>query len=255
MLDRITPIVLTFDEAANISRVLDRLSWANDVVVVDSGSSDDTLSIVSRYANARVLSRAFDNHANQRNFALREAGIRTEWVLSLDADHVMTHDLIEEIAALRPAEDVSGYRIAFTYCIFGRPLRGSLYPPLISLYRRSRAEYVQQGHADRLVIDGDVRSLRGHLLHDDRKPFKRWLRSQNEYMKLEASLIRSSAWGELSWSNRIRRFIIPAPFAAFLWCLFVKRTLLDGIPGLCYSAQRMLAEFILSLHLITRLRR
>lgn len=255
MLERITPVVLTLDEAANIRRVLGRLSWADDVVVVDSGSHDETLAIVSEHPNARIFTRAFDTHANQWSFALRETGIRTEWVLALDADHVLTHGLIEEISALDPPQSVSGYRIAFTYCIFGHPLRASLYPPLTSLYRRSRADYVQHGHTQRVVIDGAVHALRSHILHDDRKSFARWLRSQNRYMQLEASLISSSSWTELSWSNRIRKFIVPAPFAAFLWCLLGKRTLLDGIPGLCYSAQRMVAEFILSLHLIGRLRR
>ena len=253
MLDHITPVVLTLDEAANIARVLERLSWANDIVVVDSGSHDDTLAIVSRHRNARVFSRAFDNHASQWNFALRETGIRTDWVLALDADHVMTQALVDELAGLVPREETSGYRVGFTYCVFGRPLRASLYPPLVSLYRRERAQYVQEGHTQRLVIDGPVLTLRSRLLHDDRKSFRRWLRSQNDYMRLEASLIRSSTWRELSWSNRIRRFIVAAPIGAFLWCLFGKRTVLDGIPGICYSAQRMLAEFILSLHLIVRL--
>ena len=243
------------DEAANITRVLDRLSWAGDVIVVDSGSHDETLRLVTKYPNVRVFTRQFDNHASQWNFALRETGIRTEWVMALDADHVMTQRLIEEISALSPDDDVSGYRIAFTYCIFGRPLRASLYPPLTSLYRRTRAKYVQCGHTQRVEIDGPVVALRERMLHDDRKPFKRWLRSQNQYMRLEAALICNSSWSELSWSNRIRKFIVPAPFAAFLWCLLGKGTVLDGIPGLCYSAQRMLAEFILSLHLIARLRR
>lgn len=252
MLEHITPVVLTFDEAANISRMLARLSWANDIVVVDSGSHDETLAIVSRHPNTRVFSRPFDSHASQWNFALRETAIHTDWVLALDADHLMTRELIEEIAGLEPSDETSGYRIGFTYCVFGRPLRASLYPPLISLYRHTRAEYVQKGHTQRLVIDGPVLTLRSHLLHDDRKSFRRWLRSQNRYMQLEASHIRSSSWKELSWQNRIRKFIFAAPFGAFLWCLFGKRTVLDGVPGICYSAQRMLAEFILSFHLIAR---
>lgn len=255
LLSCITPVILTFNEAANISRVLDRLSWAKDIVIVDSGSQDGTQNIISRYPNTRIFERMFDNHANQWNFGLKETGIQSEWILALDADHVMTEQLIHEISSLTPTEEESGFQIAFTYCVLGRPLRASLYPPLISIYRRECAHYVQQGHTQRVVIEGAVRSLRSHMLHDDRKSFGRWIRSQNRYMRLEAALIRDSTWDQLSWSNRLRKFILPAPFVAFLWCLFVKRTILDGIPGMYYSAQRMMTECILSLHLVAQLRR
>ncbi len=255
MLSHITPVVLTFNEAPNISRVLDRLSWATDIVIVDSGSYDGTQSIVSRYPNARIVERMFDSHANQWNFALNETGILSDWILALDADHIMTEELIDEISALTPGEDVSGFRIAFTYYVLGRPLRGSLYPPLVSMFRRGRAYYVQQGHTQRLVVGGSVKMLQSHLLHDDRKSFDRWIRSQNSYMCLEAGLIRESTWSELSWPNRLRMFVLPGPFVAFFWCLVVKRTIFDGIPGIYYSVQRILSESILSFHLIAQLRR
>ncbi|GMQ81804.1 MAG: glycosyltransferase family 2 protein [Rhodothermia bacterium] len=255
LLSRITPIILTHNEAANISRVLGQLTWAQHVVVVDSGSQDGTQSIVNGYPNTRLYEREFDCHAIQWNFALEETGIRSEWILALDADHVLTRELRRELVTLTPAEDESGFRVAFTYCVLGQPLRASLYPPLVSLFRRGRARYVQQGHTQRLVIEGTIRSLKGHILHDDRKSFSHWVRSQNEYMRLEARLIKESTWGDLSWPNRLRKFIVPAPFAALIWSLLVKRTLLDGIPGVYYSMQRMLAESILSFHLLAGIRR
>lgn len=255
MLSDITPVVLTLNEAANISRVLDRLSWAKDIVVVDSGSSDATRDIVSTYPNARVFERAFDTHADQWNFALEQTGIESEWVLALDADHVMTDELRDEISTLAPSPETSGFRVAFTYCVLGHPLRASLYPPLVSIYRRGRARYGQQGHTQRLMVEGDVETLDAHMLHDDRKSFGRWIRSQDRYMRLEADLIKKSSWSELSWPNRLRMFILPGPPAAFLWCLLVKRTILDGVPGIYYSVQRLVAESILSFHLIARLPR
>lgn len=255
LLSSITPVILTFNEAANISRVMDCLAWAKDVVVVDSGSHDGTQDIISRYPNARIFERVFDSHANQWNFAIRETSIQTDWILALDADHVMTDELAREISALTPGEDVSGFEIAFTYYTLGRPLRASLYPPKVAIYRHERAHYVQQGHTQRLVIEGEVIPLQSHLLHDDRKSFGRWIRSQNRYMRLEAALIRESSWSQLSWANRVRMFVLPGPLVAFLWCLFVKRTILDGVPGMYYSMQRMVAEFILSFHLALPLRR
>ena len=252
LLEHTTPVILTFDEAANIERTLAPLYWARDIVIVDSGSTDDTLDIVSQHPKARVIQRTFDNHAAQWNFAITETGIQSDWILALDADHVVTEEFVRELALLTPPESVNAYRVSFKYCALGHPLRGSLYPPLISLYRRGRAHYVQQGHTQRLIVDGEIVPLESSLLHDDRKSFSRWLRGQNRYMRLEADLIRNSPWKRLSRSNRLRMLIVPAPFLALLWSLIVKRTILDGIPGVFYGVQRMIAEFILSFHLISR---
>src|SRR6266853_1961071 len=87
MLGAITPVILTFNEAPNIGRTLERLPWARRIVVVDSFSDDDTGAIVTRYPKAELFRRRFDSHANQWNFAIHETGINTEWILALDADY------------------------------------------------------------------------------------------------------------------------------------------------------------------------
>src|SRR5947209_15936281 len=104
MLEQITPIILTYDEAPNIGRALEQLSWARDVVVVDSFSNDETLAIVSRFPQAHVFQRKFDCLENQWNYALADTGIRTDWVLALDADYIATPTLLDEIRALDPPE-------------------------------------------------------------------------------------------------------------------------------------------------------
>src|SRR6266699_2830500 len=101
MLDHITPLILTYNEAPNIRRTLEQLRWARDIVVVDSFSDDETLEIVSSFPQARVFQRQFDSFASQCNFGLRETGIDSEWVLSLDADYILTPELIKEMAALK----------------------------------------------------------------------------------------------------------------------------------------------------------
>ena len=115
MLDRITPLILTFNGVPNIARTLEQLRWARDIVVIDSFSDDETLEIVSRYPQARVLQRKFDSFAAQCNFGLRETGIESEWVLSLDADYVLTPELIEELASLRDQRQAChGRRLSIT---------------------------------------------------------------------------------------------------------------------------------------------
>src|SRR6266700_2999353 len=102
MLDQITPLILTYNEAFNIGRTLDGLRWASDIVVVDSFSDDETLEIIANFPQARVFQRKFDTFAGQCNFGLKETGISTEWVLNLDADYVLTADVIEELSSLKP---------------------------------------------------------------------------------------------------------------------------------------------------------
>src|SRR5437588_10693969 len=98
MLNQITPLILTFNEAPNIGRTLEKLYWAKDIVVVDSFSEDDTLEIVSRFPHVRAVQRRFDSFANQCNFGLDK--IKTAWALSLDADYILTDEFIDELKEL-----------------------------------------------------------------------------------------------------------------------------------------------------------
>ena len=119
LFDGITPLLITFNEAPNIARTLDKLGWARRIVVVDSGSSDGTLEILARYPQVALFTRAFDNFADQCNFGL--AQVQTEWVLSLDADYELSQELVDELRALKPHEHTTGYRARFIYRIYGRP--------------------------------------------------------------------------------------------------------------------------------------
>jgi glycosyltransferase involved in cell wall biosynthesis len=252
MLDQVTPVVLALDEEANIGRTLEALTWARRVVVVDSGSTDATEEIVTRFPNAVFVRRAFDILARQWTFAVQGTGIATEWVLALDADYVLTPELVEEMGVLTPETGVDGFRAGFRYCVGGRPLRGSLYPPVTVLFRRARARYAQDGHAQRVLLPGEVRNLRGVILHDDRKPFRRFFASQEKYMRQEAELIASRRFAELRWPDRVRKLRVVAPFAVVAHCLFGRGLLLDGLPGLTYAFQRFAAEAILSRNLLSR---
>lgn len=250
MIEQITPLILTYDEAPNIRRSLEQLGWAGDVVVVDSLSTDGTVEIASDFPNVRVFQRQFDTLDRQWNFALKETGISSEWVLALDADYILTAALAEELRGLHPGPEIGGYGANFVYCVDGRPLRASAYPPVTVLYRRARAFYRQDGHAQRVVVDGEVKKLRSPILHDDRKPLGRWLQSQGQYMRTEAEKLRGLGFRGLNWPDRVRKLRIAAPILILLYLLIVKRAFLDGRHGLLYTLQRTVAELILSMYLI-----
>lgn len=250
MLDHITPLVLTYNEAPNIGRTLEQLRWARDIVVVDSFSDDDTLEIVSAFPQARWFQRRFDNFAGQCNFGLTETDISTEWVLNLDADYVLTPELVDEIETLNPIDELTGFCARFVYCVYGRRLRSGVYPPVNVLFRKSKAFYRQDGHAHRVVLAGRIENLLSPILHDDRKPLSRWLQAQSRYTRLEATKLLSSDFRSLSWTDRIRCWRVVAPLAVLFYCLIIRGGVLDGWAGFYYAFQRALAELMLSLYLI-----
>ena len=247
-LEDITPLIITFNEASNISRVLEALSWASRIVVVDSGSTDGTRELLNANPRVETFVRPFDSFADQCNFGLSH--VRTAWTLSLDADYICPPSLKEEIAALVAMPEQNGFRVRFKYCVGGIPLRRSLYPPRTVLYRTTSARYVPDGHAHRVTVDGAVGELRGTILHDDRKPLESWLRAQDRYAKQEAEKLNSSGTMTLSFADRIRRRWWIAPVAMPIYCLFVLGLVWDGLPGIHYTFQRTYAEMLLALRLL-----
>ena len=250
MLDQITPLILTYNEAPNIGRTLDRLRWAKEIIVVDSHSTDETTTIAQSFPNVRLIQRAFDTHQNQWQFALHETRITTEWVLALDADYIVTTDLRNELQNLNPANEIAGYRASFVYCIAGKRLNSGIYPPVTVLYRRTLANYVQDGHTQRISLTGHVETLQNPMLHDDRKPLSRWLEAQARYTKLEAQKLRAADPTELNTIDRLRRWPLIVPPLALFYCLVVRGGILDGWRGLYYGFQRVTAELMLSLYMI-----
>ena len=250
LLGSITPIILTCNEELNIERTLKKLFWAKEIVIVDSFSDDNTLSNTEKFSNIRIFQRLFDSHANQWNFALNSTNIKTEWVLALDADYVLTDELIQELKTLKTNFKTNGYQAEFTYCMLGKPLRNSMYPAITVLYRKNKAYYKQEGHTQKVVVEGIIEKLNAKIMHDDRKPICRWLVAQSHYSKMEVNKLLRISLKKLDWPDRIRKMRIVAPCSVLFYCLFVKGLILNGLPGIYYSFQRMLAELILSFYLI-----
>src|SRR5262245_38958052 len=114
-LDSVTPLIITYNELANIERTLAPLGWARRIAVIDSGSTDGTLDVLAKDPRIAVHHRPFDTFADQCNFGLTR--IESEWVLSLDADYELSPALVEELRTLQPREDCVGLRAGFVYRI------------------------------------------------------------------------------------------------------------------------------------------
>jgi len=248
ILHEITPLILTYNEVPNIERALQKLIWAEEIIVIDSFSNDKTLEVLHCYPQVQVFQRRFDTFAIQCNYGLQK--ISSEWVLSLDADYILTDELINEIKSLSTDSNIDSYNVRFKYCVFGKPLKGTLLPPRNILYKREKAIYLDDGHAHRVLVTGNSAKLSAYIYHDDRKDLSRWLSSQNNYMLDEVRKLCKTPINQLSLSDRIRKAKIFAPFLVFVYCLILKRGLFDGWHGWYYALQRLLAEVLLAIRLL-----
>jgi glycosyltransferase involved in cell wall biosynthesis len=249
MLDNITPVLLTFNEAENLGRTLSHLSWAKDIVIVDSGSTDETLSIAKEFSQVRVFKREFDAHQQQWHYATHCTGISTPWILRLDADYQLSASLVEELSTLAPEPAINAYRIDFDYAVFSKTLISSLYPPNTILLRQGYFSVLDNGHTEAWQVEGRVGNMTSRVVHDDWKPVERWLLSQARYMRLETAKIAVRPAGLRDW---LRCHPPLMPIVVFFYCLFAKGLILNGRAGLFYTLQRTQAEAILALMLIEK---
>lgn len=244
----LTAVILTYNEENNIDRVLDKLHWLERVIVIDSYSTDCTLSILAKYNNVEVHQRKFDTHATQWNFGLSLCN--SEWILSLDADYVLPEAFIEEVYTKIKEGDFAAFDAQFHFLVFGKALRGNNTTARPVLFQKALCNYYDDGHTQRLSISGKTGTFTHKIDHDDRKPLSRWLANQAGYSIKESNMLITTPASELSFISKIRRKKVFAPFFVFFYCLFIKGLILDGWRGWYYTLQRTTVEMLFALRLI-----
>jgi len=249
-LDGVTPLIIAGNEDDNIERTLAPLGWARRIVVVEGGSTDGTLDVLARDPRVSVHRRSSGSFAEHAKLVLD--GIESDWVLSLDADQELSPALVEELKSLWPAENCAGFRAAVIPKIHGRPLRGSLEPARIVLFRPRQARFASDTHGERVRVTGEVAALGAPIWRDDRKPLARWLQLQVDHAAREAERLLATPRAEMSRADRMRAMAWPAPILVFLQVLFAKGAVLDGRAGWYYAFERLLAEMLLMLELLDR---
>jgi len=242
-------LILTKNEEPNLKRVLDKLTWLEKVVILDSFSTDATLEIAAAFPNVTLVQRPFDTHGKQWNFGL--SLLDSEWVLSLDADYVLPDDFIAETEQyVKGGNDKAAYETNFKFLVFGKPLLKDNTTPRPVLFKKALCSYFDDGHTQRLQIGGGTGMYKAVILHDDRKSFSRWLSNQDGYAIKECNKLITSAGEGLPLSSKIRKTKILAPFIVFFYSLFIKGLIFNGWRGWHYTLQRTMVEMILALRLI-----
>jgi len=199
----LSAIVLTRNEERNIVDCLRSLSWADEVLVLDSGSEDATVALAQEMG-ARVETRPFDNYPRQRNAALELA--RGEWVFFVDADERASEELAGEVRKAIAEGEADGFWVPRHNYIFGRLIRhAGWYPDYqLRLFRRHKGRYDESREVHELVmLDGPQGYLENPLIHYNYEDIGQFIERQNRYTEMEAAyLFRGGA------RAKVRNFII-----------------------------------------------
>jgi hypothetical protein len=249
---KVSTLILTLNEERNLPACLTALSWCDDIVVLDSGSTDRTLEI-ARAHGARILDRKFDTFAGQRNFGLEAGVFRHEWVLHLDADEVVTPAFVEQLTTLAPAPGVDAWRVPSKTMLFGRWLKhAGMYPTYqVRLGHRDRLRFKQVGHGQRedLPAERVATFAEPYLHYNFSHGMRSWLLKHVRYAEDEAREIVARRTSRLAETSRgdatSRRRALKAmasslplwlrPFARMFYTLVIRQGFRDGKAGLAYA--------------------
>jgi glycosyltransferase involved in cell wall biosynthesis len=218
----LSAVIIARDEADRIEDAIRSVAFADECVVLDSGSTDDTVAR-ARALGARVIQTDWPGHVAQKNRALAEA--RGDWILALDADERVTDTLRMSIVAALRAPAADGFRVARRNHWLGHRLaHGSWYPDRrIRLARREHARWGGDDPHDVLIVAGTVRDLDGDLDHHPYRSLAEHLATIDRYSTIAA---RRGSWVD----------ILVRPPWSFVRAYVVRRGFLDGVPGLVVAA-------------------
>lgn len=218
-------IIITKNEAMNIRPCLESVAWADEIIVVDSGSTDDTVAICKEFG-AQVYVHEWPGFGPQKNRALSYA--KNEWVLSIDADECVTDELRAEIdAAINNAGDKSAFRLPRLSSFCGRYMRHSgWYPDYVTrLFRRGTARFSDDLVHEQLVVNGTAGTFNNHLLHNSFHNLEQLMAKMNQYSTAGAQMLQQK-----NKTASLKKAIAHAAWA-FIRTYILRAGFLDGREG------------------------
>jgi glycosyltransferase involved in cell wall biosynthesis len=226
----VTATIITFNEAANIEAALQSLSWADEIIVVDSESTDRTTEIARKFTS-KVIVRPWPGYIAQKNFAAEQAS--HDWIFSLDADERVTPELAAEIkAVIANGPRSAGYRVPRVTFHLGRWMRSTDWYPdyQLRLYDRRRAKWTGKYVHESVKADGAVEDLRSELQHYAYRDLTHHFQTMDRYTTLAAK--------QMFEEGRRAGFfdLMIHPPAAFFRNYVLRGGFRDGVPGLIVSA-------------------
>jgi glycosyltransferase involved in cell wall biosynthesis len=232
----LSAVLIVRDEARTLPACLRALEFCAEILVVDSGSSDDTIEVARRHGG-RVIETHWRGFGPQKQFAVEQAS--HDWVLCIDADERVSGILRDSIAAVLPAPTFQAYRFARCNRFMGHYLRhGEGYPDWsLRLFDRRQARWSDDLVHEKVVTDAPVGTLAGDLYHESAESLESYLQKQNRYSSLAAD--RALAAGKRATVAHL----LLSPLLRFIKFYFLRGGFLDGVPGLVHILIGSYASF------------
>ncbi|HTL87923.1 MAG TPA: glycosyltransferase family 2 protein, partial [Leptolyngbya sp.] len=257
--------ILTHNEEVEIAACIESALLSDDVVVVDSYSSDRTISIAQSYP-VRTVQHEFESHGKQRTWMLRSVPVKHDWVYILEADERMTPELFQECLSTIQSAKHAGYYVAERVMFMGKWIRHSTQYPRyqLRLFQREKVWFTDYGHTEREVIEGSTGFLQETYPHyTSGKGFSRWIDKHNRYSTNEAiETLNQLETGSLDWRSLVwgrseverRRALkdlslrLPfRPLIRFFYMYVLLGGILDGYPGFTWCILQAFYEYLILL--------
>ena len=186
---KISALAITLNEAHNIEAYIESLWFADEIIIVDSFSSDGTVELASKYDNVKLLQRTFDNFSAQKNFALSQA--THQWITFFDPDEQVTQALAEEILQIIQNPKAVGYFVKRDYYFMGKLLKysGIQNDYIIRLFNRKHCHYNANLVHEILIADGKTLRLKNHLPHHTYHTFDDYTAKMYHYSRLQSKML------------------------------------------------------------------
>ncbi|RTL60838.1 MAG: glycosyltransferase family 2 protein [Sphingobacteriales bacterium] len=235
----VSAVIITFNEEDNLDNCLSRLTWCDEIVVVDCGSTDNTLAICRNY-NCTVHYRKFDGYGPQKQFAVNCA--RNEWVLCLDADEVLTHSAIKEIQQVlrNPDPDVTGYLLPISLVFMGQQFRygKECKRYFLRLFNKKAGNFNDRSVHEGVKLQGKTVKLKHKVLHYSYRCIHHYMEKLNKYSTYGSELYYKSTRKKSVFS------VIMAVPLNFLKYFFVEGNFLNGEKGFYWSVLNSVYHFV-----------
>lgn len=237
---KISAVIITKNEEANILRCLHSLSWCHEVIVVDSNSTDQTVSL-AQTAGAKVIDQKFLGYGAQKHFATQQASY--DWIFSIDADEEVTPELANEIlATIQIAPPQQAFHVPRTLFFMGKKLHfsGENKKGVLRLFNRQFFQFNLASVHEEVKGNGEVLSLNNELIHYSYKNWSDYIQKMNHYSEKMAEKLVSE--------NKKLTFPKVAPWSRFLITFFkiyiIKLGFLDGLTGFSWAISSAYAHFL-----------
>ncbi|QZK90783.1 glycosyltransferase family 2 protein [Flavobacterium sp. CHNK8] len=237
MNQKISVFIITLNENQNIARCLEKLFWADEIIIVDSGSSDETVQIGLLY-KAKIIFHKFENFGKQKQFALSQT--KNDWVLSIDADEVLSDSLVNEIQNTVFTSEFVGYTIPRTHVFLGKVFKFGTENkrPVLRLFNKKNGFFIENKVHETVIAQGKTRSYENEMLHYTSEDVTKGISKCVNYALLS---------GEFMFEKGKRTYFIKLLFKfplEFIKVYLFNRNFLNGYQGFVWSMFSALGSFL-----------